>query len=178
MIVIMYEHWIKLFGQAPQSEVPTGAHLFLRGDEVRSLHLVCRGEIKLTRVLPNGTELTLHSASENQVLAEASLFSKSYHCDAIARETSTVATLPKSQVLEALHGSELSLQAMRQSFAQVQDLRSRIEILRLRRTADRLDAYIELKGEPRRGTWAEVADWIGVTPPAIYREIAKRRSHS
>jgi CRP-like cAMP-binding protein len=108
MIVIMYEHWIDLFSEAPQSELSAGSHIFLRGDEVRSLHFVCKGEIKLTRVLQNGTELTLHSACENQVLAEASLFSESYHCDAIACETSSVAALPKSQVLEALIGSELS----------------------------------------------------------------------
>lgn len=178
MIAIMYEHWHELFSELPSAELPIGSHLFLRGDRVRSLHLVRSGKVKLTRVLQNGTELTLHSACDGQVLAEASLFSDTYHCDAIVSEAALVATLPKKRVLEALHGSALSMWALRQVFGQVQDLRSRIEILRLRRIADRLDAYIELKGEPMRGSWAEAADWIGVTPPALYRELAKRRANS
>ncbi|WP_051927686.1 hypothetical protein [Ruegeria halocynthiae] len=55
-------------------------------------------------------------------------------------------------------------------------MRTRIEIMRLRKVTDRLDAYLELYGPPEEGEWVRVADWIGVTHPALYRELAKRRA--
>lgn len=56
---------------------------------------------------------------------------------------------------------------------EVQSQRARIEILRMRRVADRPDAWLELHGEPEKEGWIRVADQIGVTPPALYRELAK-----
>ena len=47
---------------------------------------------------------------------------------------------------------------------------------RLRKVSDRLDAYLELYAPPDAGGWVHVADWIGVSPPALYRELAKRRA--
>ena len=57
----------------------------------------------------------------------------------------------------------------------VQAQRARIEILRMRRVSDRLNAWVDLHGEPRKGEWINVADQIGVSPPALYRELARRR---
>jgi hypothetical protein len=45
----------------------------------------------------------------------------------------------------------------------------------MRRVSDRLDAWLELHGEPEKGEWIRVADQIGVSPPALYRELARRR---
>jgi len=58
---------------------------------------------------------------------------------------------------------------------EVQAQRARIEILRLRRVSDRLDAWLDLYGEPKKGEWIAIADKIGVSPPALYRELAKRK---
>ncbi|MFT6073905.1 MAG: CRP-like cAMP-binding protein [Yoonia sp.] len=58
---------------------------------------------------------------------------------------------------------------------EVQSLRARIEILRLRRVSDRLDAWLDLNAEPPTGEWIRVVDQIGVSPPALYRELARRR---
>ncbi|MEL6606174.1 MAG: Crp/Fnr family transcriptional regulator, partial [Cyanobacteria bacterium J06614_10] len=60
---------------------------------------------------------------------------------------------------------------------ELQTLRTRIEIMRMRKVSDRLDAYLELYGPPEAGGWVRVADWIGVTPPALYRELGKRREN-
>ncbi|GIT97167.1 hypothetical protein JANAI62_37900 [Jannaschia pagri] len=71
--------------------------------------------------------------------------------------------------------NHLSVRAFERTAKELQTLRARIEIMRLRKVTDRLDAYLELFGPPGEGDWVRVADWIGVTPPALYRDLAKRR---
>lgn len=64
--------------------------------------------------------------------------------------------------------NHLSIRAFERTARDLQTLRTRIEIMRLRKLTDRLDAYLELYGPPEEGEWVRVADWIGVTPaPAI-----------
>ena len=69
------------------------------------------------------------------------------------------------------------LKAFKRTAEELQTLRMRIKIKRLRRVADRLEAYLELYGPPSAGAWVCVADWIEVSPPALYRELAKRLRH-
>ena len=57
-----------------------------------------------------------------------------------------------------------------------QRLRSQLEILRLKRVAELLDAWLALNAPPAKGGWIDVAHTIGVSPPALYRELARRRA--
>ena len=60
---------------------------------------------------------------------------------------------------------------------QVRDLRSRIEILRIKRAPDRLLAWLRARarGEPLTVkvtfSWASISGEIGLTPEAIYRAL-------
>lgn len=61
--------------------------------------------------------------------------------------------------------------------SEVQRARLHAEILSLKTVADRLDAWIAWNGAPPvKGRGAFVAMEIGITPEALYREMAKRRS--
>lgn len=62
--------------------------------------------------------------------------------------------------------------------AQVQQNRARAEILLLKRVSERLDAWIALNGGelPAKGNWHVLADEIGVTAEALYRELSRRKS--
>lgn len=166
--------WSTLFANASERRLASGTHLFLRDDPVRSAFLVRSGEVALERVLESGGGLTLHVAGESECVAQASLFAERYHCDGACRTDVTVAVLPK-RVLLARLAKDDTLSALASSAQEVQALRSRVEILRLGGLADKLDAYVALFGQPDRGGWVRVADWIGVTPPALYRELARRR---
>lgn len=55
--------------------------------------------------------------------------------------------------------------------------RARAALLRLRGVAARPDAWLALTdaGLPPRGELRGLADEIGVTPEALYRELARRR---
>lgn len=169
--------WKHIFDDAPVREIEAGAYLFRREESVRSMFLVRSGAVALERPLEDGTPLTLHVATPGTVLAEASLFAAAYHCDAVARSAATIASLPRAEFLAALlREPDAALSLIETHAKEVQAQRARIEILRLRRVADRLDAWLDLHGEPEKGGWIEVADQIGVSPPALYRELARRRT--
>lgn len=77
--------WHHIFASAPLRTIAQGKALFRREDAVHSMFLVRSGLIALERPMADGTALTLHVATNGKALAEASLFAKTYHCDAVAR---------------------------------------------------------------------------------------------
>ncbi|MEO0945773.1 MAG: Crp/Fnr family transcriptional regulator, partial [Pseudomonadota bacterium] len=179
MIEIMSGHWVKVFEGAPVRTVKGGTILFHRGDVVEHAYIVKDGQVALQRSLKEGGVLTLHTAKSGDLVAEASLFAERYHCDALVSDQAEIAVLPRQAVLEKLKDrtsdKSLTLEVLARSARDLQALRARVEIMRLRRASDRLDAYLDLYGSPEKGAWVTVADWIGVSPPALYRELAKRR---
>ena len=175
MIAIMSE-WRSFFDDAQIRHLAPGEVLFRREEPVRLMHVIRAGTVALERPLADGTALTLHVARDGSILAEASLFADAYHCDAVARDAARIASVTRSDFLAGLEGNPgAALDLLRDASREVHAARARIEIIRLRRVADRLDAWLELNGEPTPGEWVRVADAIGVTPPALYRELAKRR---
>ncbi len=182
MIEIMYGHWFHCFDGAPERNLAEGETLFRRGDKVDWAFLVRKGRISLRRALQDGGLLTLHSTSVGDLVAEASVFADWYHCDAVADTATTVVWLPRTKLMTHLESAassdHLSIKAFERTATELQTLRTRIEIMRLRKVADRVNAYLELFSPPEEGGWVRVADWIGVTPPALYRELARRRRKS
>lgn len=176
MISIMSK-WLEIFKGARSRKLSKGAAVFRQLDPVQSMYLVRSGAVALERPMADGVPLTLHTAIANMALAEASLFAEAYHCDAVVRSSyAEVASLPRIAFLDAIQRSpDAALSLIETHAKEVQAQRARIEILRLRRVAERLDAWLDFHGEPPKGEWISVADQIGVSPPALYRELARRR---
>jgi CRP-like cAMP-binding protein len=175
MIGIMLD-WQHIFDDAPTKIFVQGAVVFRREDHVHSMYLVRSGTIALERPLADGTVLTLRVATVGMALAEASLFATTYHCDAVVRTNAKTAIMPRTAFQSALRGRpDAALSLIETQTKEVQSQRTRIEILRLRRVSDKLDAWLELYEKPPMGEWIRVADQIGVSPPALYRELARRR---
>lgn len=155
-----------------------GECLFRRGDRVSRVFLVLDGRVELIRSQPDGGTLVLQRAGAGAVLAEASLFSERYHCDAVAACVASVASYAKGPIRERLRHDPDFHQAWSEHLArELRTARVRSELLALRTVAARLDAWLALHdGElPPRGEWKSVAEQIGVSPEALYREIAQRR---
>lgn len=168
--------WHHIFANAPLRTIAQGKALFRREDAVQFMFLLRSGLIALERPMADGTALTLHVANNDKGLAEASLFAKTYHCDAVARTDAQVSYVPREAFLAALQRLPNAALSLIETHAkEVQTQRARIEILRLRRVSEKLDAWLDLYGEPPKGEWIRVADEIGVSQPALYRELAKRR---
>jgi len=152
--------------------------LFRAGDPVLSLFLVAAGTLELLRALPHGSRLTLQRAGPGAILAEASLFADRYHCDATAVDDSILHVVPRRRVRAALREDpDFASALMRHLAHEVTRARAQAETLSLKTVAERLDAWLTLNGGllPPRGRRRQVASDIGVTPEALYRELARRR---
>lgn len=152
--------------------------LFSVDDPIRLLHFVTEGEIHLLRHQPGGAPLILQRAGPGAILAEASLYSERYHCDARAVGKAATLAVAKGEMLGRLEAdSRFSYLWARRLAIEVQRARSQSEILAMRTVAARLDAWLALRGGlPAKGEWIRLAAEIGVSPEALYREIAKRSS--
>lgn len=181
MITIMskslFEGLLKLAER--EQRLAAGSVLFRGDDPVLSLFLVTAGELRLVRALPHGFQLTLQRAGSASILAEASLFADRYHCDALAAAESMVLAVPMAKARAALeHEPALASALMRHLAGEVHRTRTRAEILSLKSVAARIDAWVAFNGGvlPPKGRWHQVASEISVTPEALYRELARRRS--
>jgi CRP/FNR family transcriptional regulator, dissimilatory nitrate respiration regulator len=156
-----------------------GEFLFRRGGRVTHFFIVLEGAVELVRLHPNGTSIVLQRATDGSLLAEASIYSGRYHCDAIATAASSIAVLDMQALRERLRTDPGFSEAWTAHLAaEVRNARARGELLSLRTVGARLDAWLALNDGklPSKGTWKSVAAQIGVSPEAFYREIAKRGS--
>jgi len=180
MIKIMSDDLVQLLidKAGKQRSLAQGAHLFHQGDMVRSLFVVEEGLVELTRHQRDGASVVLQRATCRTVLAEASMYSKSYHCDGVVVMPSSVFEWPKAAFVRHLQEDDAFSKLWAGHLArEVQSARYRSEILSRRTVAERLDGWLVWQGNvlPPKGQWKSVAAQIGVSPEALYRELAKRR---
>ena len=181
MIVIMSADFIEnLIARADKRrKLDQGAYLFYQGEPVKSVFVIEDGCIALTRYQRDGASIVLQRATGKMVLAEASAYSESYHCNAIAELPSSVFELPKAVFLRDLQRDTAFAYSWAAHLAgEVQSARYRSEILTRKTVAERLDGWLAWQGNklPSKGRWRSLAVQLGVSPEALYRELSKRRS--
>lgn len=101
-----------------------------------------------------------------------------YHCAAEAQSASSVWAVSKRELRKHLADNAEFAHAWAKHLAhEVQRARLHAEIVSLKTVAARIDAWIAWNGPlPLKGEWANVAINIGVSPEALYREPARRRT--
>jgi CRP-like cAMP-binding protein len=172
--------WIEALAAmlGPEQRVEANSMLFRQGDEVRFMYVVRSGCVHLVRWGENGSSAVMQRAEAPAALAESSVFSSAYHCDGVCMTESTVARAEITKVRTALDDRpDLLLKLTRHLAREVQKTRSRLELLTRRTVAERLDGWLALNDGvlPVRGQWRGVAEDIGVSPEAFYRELQRRR---
>ena len=169
----------RLEGLARQTRrVAKGALVFERGDPVEGFVRVLSGEVHLLRRQVDGAGFVLQRAGAGDILAEASISTARYHCAAEAVADSVLAIWPAGRVRRLLEEDHRAAEGYALHLAaQLRKERMRAEILSLRRVGDRLDAWLAWHdGElPEKGGLARLAGDLNVSPPALYRELARRR---
>jgi CRP-like cAMP-binding protein len=177
MITIMSAALETIFSLARPLALEKGQALFHAGEAVRDIYLVRAGHVQLLRHTSRGICLVLQNATAGLVLAEASAYSKAYHCDAIATCTSSVAAVPRQEFCTAFERDPALAQVWAAHLAQgVQAARFRAELRTVPRVADRLEAWLaEGNSLPEKGKWQDVAAELGITREALYRELSRRR---
>lgn len=165
--------------KAAERKLKAGEALFRQGDKPVSLFEVTSGRIRLSRVDRSGREVVLYVAGVGETLAEASLFSTVYHCDAIASTGAMVRGYPKAALLAAFDKDRKAAQAFSATLArQVMNLRTRIEQRNIRSARDRVRHYLSVnagadgRGVTLSGTLKDLAADLGLTHEALYRTLA------
>lgn len=183
MIPIMSKPLIPALRALPHEvrQFEPGNLLFAQGDRVQVLYLIETGNVRLLRHLSDGFALSLHHAGPGAILAEASVFSETYHCDAVACGATSALCLEKPELRAAMARDSALMLAWAGYLAhEVQATRFRAEILAIRTVAQRLDVWLASNDGalPDKGRWHTLAAEIGVSAEALYRELAKRRVYS
>jgi CRP/FNR family transcriptional regulator, dissimilatory nitrate respiration regulator len=166
-------------GAATDRTLQAGEVLFRIGGKTIGLYEVIAGRVRLARVDRSGHEIVLHVAGPGETLAEASLFSAQYHCDAIASTKAIVRLYPKQQLLAAFGKDPKAAQAFASALARlVMNLRTRIEQRNIRSARERVRHFLALNaGSDRRtvqlrGALKDLAAELGLTHEALYRTLA------
>jgi CRP/FNR family transcriptional regulator, dissimilatory nitrate respiration regulator len=164
---------------AVDRKLKAGEALFRLGDKATGLCEIIAGRVRLARVDRSGHEIVLHVAGPGETLAEASLFSGCYHCDAIASTNASVRVYPKREMLAAFERDPRAMQAFSAMLArQVMSLRTRIEQRNIRSARERVRHYLVLNaGADSRtvelgGTLKDIAAELGLTHEVFYRTLA------
>ena len=175
MIGIMFEHLHNL--HQIERSFCEDQYIFHRDDRVKSMFLVKTGSAQLIRYHRNGSAVVVQRASAGSILAEASLFTSAYHCDAIATSPVVARLISKAATQQLFYSNQDFAKAWATHLAsEVRNARLRAEMLTLRTVSERLDAWLADRGElPEKGSWKSIAQEIGTSPEALYREIARRR---
>ena len=161
-----------------------GQALFHAGSRSVGFYEVISGIIRLIRVDRTGREAVLQTASTGETLAEASLFSPTYHCDAIAATEAVVRFYPKTAVLAELQRyPEITKLFAAMLARQVMALRTRLERRNIHSASERVrhhltvnvnaDGRTVIRTVMLSGTLKQLAADLGLTHEALYRTLAR-----
>lgn len=165
---------------AVDRRLQAGQTLFHSGDRTLGLYEVLMGKVRLVRVDRSGRESVLQSASVGDTLAEASLFSSTYHCDAAATTDAVVRLYPKAVLFAEITRDPKLARAFAAMLAQqVMALRTRLERHNIHSARDRVRHFLTVNMSADRrtvalpGTLKELAAELGLTHEALYRTLAR-----
>ena len=166
-----------LMANAKQLRYPAGRALFRCGDRPTSLFFILEGEAMLQRVTTEGTPVTLQRTNRG-FLAEASLTTSAYHCDAVCKVDSKMLAFPVKELRNAIDRHAPT----RWAWINLLSMQSRQQRLRIERLAfnslrDRLKHLVFTEGTvpgsyTMTGTRTALAGELNVTPAALYRTLA------
>jgi len=162
-----------LRGACETVDLARGALLFHAGRRPLHMHHVDEGEVTLQRTGADGALLVLQRVQHGWV-AEASLESERYHCDAVALARSRITRLPRLALREALKAdAAFAMRWVSMLNQEVRRLRQQCERLSLNTVQARVMHLVETEGGPDglpigAGLKA-LAREIGVSHEALYR---------
>ena len=146
--------------------------LFRQGDKSIGLYYLVEGRINLVRYHESGHAVVIYRAATGDTLAEASLFSDHYHCDASVQQSSTVVQFSKRSVLAEMSSNSDFAQALTKRLAlQIQDYRRRLELITIKDATER--TFAAVSNQMLQGTVVQLSAEIGLSHEAVYRSLKK-----
>jgi CRP-like cAMP-binding protein len=165
---------------AIERRLKPGQTLFYAGSKSTGFYEVVTGMVRLIRVDRSGKEAVLQVASAGDTLAEASLFSPTYHCDAVATTEATVRQYKKAALLAELQSDPKIARSFAAMLAhQVMSLRTRLERRNIHSARERIRHFLTVNANADgrtvvlSGTLKQLASDLGLTHEALYRTLAR-----
>lgn len=150
-----------------------GERIFALGDKPVVMFFVTAGEVVLERTALQGDPVVLQR-TRNGFVAEASLYSKAYHCDGVATIPAEAVLIPVEAIRSAMvTDANFAMRWIQMLNRELLRLRLQCERLALSKLQDRVRHLIETEGQ--EGRYELVADLkslakqLGVSHEALYR---------
>lgn len=151
--------------------VQQGDCLFRYGDQTCGLFASLNTEVHLVRTGQDGHSTIIHRATPGTCFAEASIFSKTYHCDAIAQSDGSIYRIAKAAVLHALGDAKFAEAYCNTLAQQVQQMRLLREILAIRSAEERV--FAGLVAGLHTGQVVDFAATISLSHEATFRALRR-----
>ncbi len=152
--------------------MPKSQYLFHQGKPPAEMFYLLHGSASLLRHTPCGQVVPIHRASASEMIAEASMFSGTYHCDCKLEQDSHILGFRKSAVLELLDTQpKFSAQLVKRLAIQIQRYRRQLELRSIQSAQERVLAG--LSDGWFNATVIAFASDMGLSPEATYRALSK-----
>jgi CRP-like cAMP-binding protein len=169
----------ELVEQAKQIKLTAPTALFHKGEKPQYIYFLIHGSITLTRCHEQGSSCILQHI-QHGFLAEASLFGREYHCDAIAHSDSELLAFPIALFYQALDKPVFRDFWIQSLSLEIKRLRTQTERLTLKTASERIMHYLEAEGEysvnHQHKTKKDWAIELGITHEALYRTLAQLKT--
>lgn len=154
-----------------------GQQLFAQSQRPEHMWYVSNGEVVLQRLGVHGANLVLQRVRQGWV-AEASLQSPAYHCDAQVTASGDLIGLPVQAIQHALLSDPaFAMRWVAMLNRELKRLRAQCERFSLKGVKDRLLHLLETEGEqgclPLGTGLKSIAAELGVSHEALYRTVAE-----
>lgn len=151
-------------------ELPKGTELFHVGQKSTGFYYLIEGSLSLLRYSSEGEETVLHRVKPGETFAEASLFSKEYHCVAYSTKNSRLLKIERKEIFSLIEEEpEFSILMLARFASQVQNYRQRIELLSINEASKRV--YVAIQNNMLTGSIIEFAADINLSHEAVYRAL-------
>lgn len=166
-----------LLAASQRFTLSAGERLFALGAPVAQLYWVCRGEIQAVRQTPSGQAAVIMRGRPGEFFAEASLFTPHYTCEAVARKSCVLLAMPIMQLRLAMAtDTKFSELFLRSTVMALRRQCSRIERLRLRSSAERIEHFLSCEASADGWCHLDVplSEWavdLGLEPETLYRTL-------
>ncbi|MES2947701.1 MAG: Crp/Fnr family transcriptional regulator [Pseudomonadota bacterium] len=161
---------------ATHKPVQRGDQLFRQRSKPSQMFFVAHGEVVLQRLGIQGETVVLQRVQQGFV-AEASLQSPRYHCEAVMTSSGSLIAIPMDALRKTLqHDVLFATRWISMLNQELKRLRTQCERLSLVGIKDRVTHLIETEGKDGRlilrASLKSIAAEIGVTHEALYRTLA------
>jgi CRP/FNR family transcriptional regulator, dissimilatory nitrate respiration regulator len=173
----------KIQSSGIERRLVAGQMLFDQGDAAVGVYEVVSGKVRQLRVDPEGRDVVVGIAGPGEMIAEASLFSRTHDCAARAVTNAVVRLYRKATLLAQLERDpQAALSFMATLVEKILNLRIRLERRSIPSARDRVRHYLTTNVGGRERTVAlpstlkDLAAELGLTHETLYRTLSEMRA--